>query len=393
MKYTAALHFTAYAIATFLVVTPLFASDDDTTTANISAPHQPDTITVTDTIAQPKESVSLPVPDSLAVVDSLQNNSTPDDSLQDRNTPVESVDTAGGSLMTRPQSDSSAGDTTRLADGTSFEAEFGWSLGSFALTDYWERALPDSLGSFGLSTTSFKPDTGIDLTGIALYDTAALIYTVKEQPSIYTMSFPIAFSVISLTEKRRFTFSLRGSWMRKVLISSIGFRDDTSGAKVDYRQSINVYSLFLSTSYGTRIPEEYFSVDGIERCYFTAGIDLSPLIAAKIASDASATIKNERLNAIRMQCAEPYRSLHGGAAAMRFGLSMLKRINRTSATDVSLTYSVQAYGYFFQDGNRMTIRDIHPGYAHKDRPLFWISNRFEIAIALLHQPRTETNNQ
>lgn len=291
-------------------------------------------------------------------------------------------------LKQRPptQPDSISGDTTELVEGALFGAEFGWSLGSFALTDYWERALPDSLGSFSLSSSSFAvpPDTSAT-EAVAFSDTAALEFKVREAPTVYTMSFPVALSLVSLSPNRRLTLSLRGSWMRKVQTSAITLRKDTSGAVVDYRQSINIYSLFLSATYGRRIPAEYFSVEGIERCYFITGIDLSPLINARIASKSTSPPGNKRLAAVALQSHTPRRALYGAAAGVRFGISMLKRINRTSATDVTACYTMQGYGYFFDKGTRVTTNAIAPGIDKRDKPLFWISNRFEIAITLLGQ--------
>jgi len=348
------------------------------------------TPTPVDTTATPlvreSDSSAVTVPDSTLLPDSLtQTAIDTTDSLPSVG-PSAAQAPANKALSGKKTSiaDTAQADTSKLINGRMFGGEVGWSLGSFELTDYWERALPDSLGSFSLSSYSYALTPDSTSTDPVLFsDTAALLYKIKEEPSIYTMSFPLAFSFVSLTDTRRLTFSLRGAWMKKVQTAAISFKNDTTDAIVDYRQSINIYSLFLSATRGSRIPAEYFSVDGIERCYFITGIDLAPFINARMASNTTSPSGNERLKAVASQCTTPTRSLYGGAAGFRVGISMLKRINTTNATDVSACYTMQGYGYFFEDGNRVSIKDIDPAAGKKDRSLFWITNRFEIAITFL----------
>jgi hypothetical protein len=327
----------------------------------------PDSLFVNDTVGAARRS---PLSADTSTTDTVLTSTSPSDSMVKKD---------------RPSPDIPVEDTVKLRHGTYLVAGFGWALGNFALSDYWESALPDSLANFGLADTAFRMQVDSTSTvGLHLSDTARLKFSIKEKPSIYTMSFPVSFSLVNITGKRRISISLIGSWMHKVYTATIGLVNDTTDLQCDYQQSFNVYSLFLSAVYGTEIPSEYFTIDGIEKCFFVCGIDCSPLIATTIATTVKAP-DYPRLQEIKHHLeSSDDRFFHGGSIALRAGLSMVKRINKKNATDAGFYYTIQGYGYFLEDGKRMAFNDIDPSSRKKDRPLFWISNRFELSIALLH---------
>lgn len=303
-----------------------------------------------------------------------------DTSANPESTMVTSVDSTEKRGTALPAEDA---DTTKLIIGWYRGFGCGWSLGGFDLMRYWEQALPDSLARFDLADTSFvKKRDSTTTDTLFLSDTARLKFSVKEKPSVYTICFPLFFSLTRLSETRRISFALQGAWMRKVYTATIGLQNDTTGISCDYKQSINIYSLFLTSTFGTAIPSEYFAIDGIERCYFVCGIDLSPLVGTAI-SYATRASSHERMQQVKKTIVPEDRWLHGGAGAIRIGLSMVRRINKKHATDAGIYYTMQGYGLFYESGDRVAFDAIDSDHRKKDKSLYWYSSRFELSIALL----------
>ena len=338
----------------------------DTTTKNISS------TATTDSLPSDSSSSSAEIADSLQT-DTLKPATF---SLPDTTATLKS-----SSIDTPPI------DTTTINNGLYFSAGIGWSLGGFTLLKMWENALPDSLGGFELTDSSFQivHDSTEEETP-PNDDIAKLSFSIKEKPAIYTMSFPLTLSIVRLSDKNRLSFSLYGSWMRKVFTATIAATGDSLERKIDYEEAINIYSAYLSCALGFQIPEEYFSIEAIERTFFMVGIDISPIIACTIHRKVTAPSTDERLVNIQNHISSPERRfLRGGSAALRLGMSMMKRLNKRTVTDFSIWYSLQWYGYFYEKGDRTTFKDIDPEASKKGHNLSWISNRFEIAVSLMRR--------
>lgn len=355
------------------IVTEALQTDADTLPAG----------TVVDTIIQNADQSSLqPSADSLSD-DSLVSTVNDSDSV------VAVTDTAlydstaytSGFLPGGGPSE----DTTIVNEGTYFSAGFGWSLGTVKIVDLWQYALPDSLGSFSLTSDAFAVPYDSAGPESQTVDTALIAFSVKEQPAPYSMCFPLSLSLMKIRKNGFHSFSLTGSWMRKVYSATIATPNDSLDRKVDYIESINHYSLFASIVYGIDLPEYYFHVEGIERTSFTIGLELSPLLATMINRKVSAPSDDERFIAIKNRIKSPrHRFIHGTAAAGRIGLSMIKRMDRKNAVQYGIWYSLQWNGYFKEHDERVSFNDIAPAYQKKDKLLSWFSSRFELTIAILH---------
>ena len=362
---------------------------DDTSAADITAPNEASTTvdtapTIFSTDSSPTASPGI-IDDSMmmhprnAPVDSP----TASDSLSNPSLPTLS----GGSTVPKIFSDhdTSTIDTLSVRNGSYFSAGFGWSLGGFTLMSLWENALPDSLGSFGLTVSSFSIpyDSSADPAQTQV-DTALLSFSVKEEPASYTMCFPVTLSLVRLRENDCFSISLYGSWMRKIFAATIAAVNDSLARKADFREQMNIFSGFLSFAYGRRIPREYFSIQNVERSYFNAAVELAPLISCIIRRNVNAPGSDVRFGQLREKIASPPRRyLHGRAATLRLGLNLVKRLNANSATNFGIAYCIQGYGYFYEAGNRVAFNTIDPSNGKKGRPLYWVSHRFEISIAIL----------
>ncbi|MBN1306603.1 MAG: hypothetical protein JXA18_01705 [Chitinispirillaceae bacterium] len=307
---------------------------------------------------------------SPASVDTMQKPSFP-------------VDTS--TRLSRAPPDTSAIDTTVVKNGFYVSAGIGWSLGGFSLFSLWENALPDSLESLGLTASSFSiPYDTAPGAEQPPGDTALLTFSVKERPAVYTMCFPLSLSLVRLGDNNRFAFSLYGSWMRKIFAATIAAAGDSLARKADYRERMNVFSAFFSFAYGRRIPAEYFSIREVQSSYFTAAVEIAPLIACTIRRSVSSPASDKRFGNLHNSISSPsQRFLHGSAAALRLGLSLVKRLNRNSAIDFGIWYCIQGYGYFLEDGGRVRFTAVDPDNHKKGRPLYWTSNRLEISAALM----------
>jgi hypothetical protein len=291
-----------------------------------------------------------------------------------------------GKEMTAPHSvQDTLTDTTTVRNGFYLSAGFGWSLGSVKMMDLWQHSLPDSLGSLDLTTDAFAvpyDSTEPDLQNV---DTAHIAFSVKEAPAPYSMCFPVSVSLKRLRENDFLSFSLQGSWMRKVFSATIATPDDSLERKVDIIESINHYTLFASFVYGVALPEHYFSVEGIERTSFTLALDLSPLLVTSINRKVTGPDDDERFAAIKKHIRQTHRFIHGTAAAGRLGLSTIRRVDQRHAMDYGIWFSLQWNGFFREEGKRVSFNAIAPSYHAKDRPLSWFSSRFELTIAILRR--------
>ena len=234
-----------------------------------------------------------------------------------------------------------------MRNGSYLSAGPGWSLGGFTLMSLWENSLPDSLGGFGLDAASFAIPYDSSAGPARPTDTAALTYSVKEKPAVYTMCFPLSLSLVRLGENDRLGFSLYGSWMRKVYAATIAAAGDSLARKTDFQEQINVFSVFLSVAYGRRIPKVYFSIQDFDRTYFSAALEIAPLIACSIRRKVDASASDARFEEIQKTISSPsHRFLHGGAASLRLGLNLVRRLNAFSASEFGISYCIQGYGYF-----------------------------------------------
>jgi|GEM_PF-5844303 len=307
-------------------------------------------------------------PDSLAG-DTLQVTSA-SDSLK------AAAEKAGFSATKKTLSPSRGpADSVGVPDGLYFSLGAGWSLGGFELMDVWVNGQPDSLASLGLT-----PASGIS----SPTDSASIAFSIKEKPAEYTMCFPVTLSLVKFREADRFSLSLSGSWMRKVFAATIAAKNDSIARKLDFRESMNVFSAFVSLGWGRSIPKEYFAIEGVDRSFFMIGLDFSPLITCATSRKVTVPEDDNRFEAMGKELASPSRRmLHGGAAAIRATLGMVKRVDDNSATEMGVSFAVQGYGLFYERKKRAGFDMVDPADRRKDKRLSWVSTRLELYMALL----------
>ncbi|MCX7725642.1 MAG: hypothetical protein N2053_02205 [Chitinispirillaceae bacterium] len=214
-------------------------------------------------------------------------------------------------------------------------------------------------------------------------DTSLLSFSVKEEPSVYSMTFPISFSLYYLTQNYLNKLSIEVSWLRKSFSGTISRADTSIKGDFKYYESMDIFKCFIFLNGGMRIPEQYFSVSGAEKTYLDVGIGISPLVGFLVKKRAEVPKNDERLNEIKKHIDLSSIFIHGGALNLRGGITGLKKIDKRSSAIIEVFVDLCANGYFLNHGVRVKTGDIYTADVKKDKPLFWFSTLLGIRFNLL----------
>ena len=261
----------------------------------------------------------------------------------------------------------------------------GWSLGDFSVLNIWKKSLPGSLQNFGIDAYSFRvePDTTLP-DSLWEADTAQLKYQVKEKPNDYNMVFPIKLSFYKVRENDRFSASLSFMLVSKKFKASVFAVDDSLDRRVDIREKMVLYSLAVEAMYGHKIPERYFSINGVERSDFVAGIGIAPLVSLKTSSSTKLYSDDLRISAVNDSIVGALDKLtsYGISLSFRAGISTIRKLESNSALEIWISYNLNWYNYFYSNNKRIFFSDIDR-YTKNNKELSFLSNRFEITFSLL----------
>lgn len=281
-------------------------------------------------------------------------------------------------------------DSLTLTNETYLSFGAGWSLGSNRYVKLWESSLPDSLGNWGLTNTSFRFVFDSTLIGPQPNqdDTANIAFSVKEKPALYSITFPLSVSLTRLRVDDRIAITLNGSWLHKLFKATVATVGDSVNRKVDISETLNMYSLFIDITYGHVIPPVYFSIDGIDKTYGSVGLGFSPLIFLASHQNVVAYGGNSsRMGRIaeRIKSTSVEHAIHGTSAVFHCGLTTLQRLSPRQLLTVDVCFSMNWYGYFYEAGERMYSTNINRTESSDGAPLSWISNRFDLSFSLMRR--------
>ncbi len=264
----------------------------------------------------------------------------------------------------------------------------GWSLGSFEAIDIWEKALPDSLGHLHLSSISLRQlsDSTSPDSLIRKGDTSSLRFTIKDKPSAYNMAFPLSISFTKFRKDDRFTTSFIFSLYSKSQKTSVYLLDDSLKRRIDLRQKFLLYSLALNLNYAKRIPKIYFSVDGIDRTDLLLGLSITPLMRMKTTNSIKRYSDDNRIIGIEDTIRSNLISTdsYGLSLSFRTGVSTVQKLS-TGALEVALLYTCSWNDYFYHNGEHIRIGALNKNHENSDKPLDFVTNRFEITFSFLHR--------
>jgi hypothetical protein len=273
----------------------------------------------------------------------------------------------------------SALDTFNFRTGTIIGAGIGFSLGSMPPFDIWYGNLPQQFSDLGLFDTAFQ------IPGI---DTGQLAYVVRQSPDLYSTTFPVTVYIGRLTPNHRLTAALSFAWLSKEYDARVSLVND-SARYFDLRQTLGFYSFTAALTWGSRIPERYFSVDGIDRTDAMIGILASPYVALQRSSSIGAPPTGDiRLTELYDSIVPQMSSFSatGIAYGWRLGLATIRHHSKKSGLEAELTYSgLWNTRFRTSSGGSVPQGDLGDKSASAGNAVSYYTSRIEISISLFRK--------
>lgn len=250
----------------------------------------------------------------------------------------------------------------------------GLSLGSLPPLGNWKAGLAVTLADAGL------PERMIDVNG----DTVALRFTVKENPDAYNMMFPVAVSAGRMTADHRFGMSLAFAMLTKNWNATVEL---DSLRSVTIAERMRYLSLYFAFDYGTRIPEQYFSVDKVDRTDAVIGLGVAPLIGLSKSFSHATHGDDPVLASIADTLSSHWNAFDASGIALvwRIGITTVRRASLRGAVEAGLHYQGSWCTRFRSAGTILTVGDINAESLEPQTPVSWFSSRFEITLSLLRK--------
>lgn len=277
-------------------------------------------------------------------------------------------------------------DTLAPLKGHSFAINGDVSIGSIEVFSLWQKSLQDSLRDFGL-TPEFgfrRPDSAMLARGDSSADTSKLSYTIKENPSVYSIVFPIGFSYKFLDSLWYFEIKSNFAYISKQFKASVQPVNDSLYRRVDLLRKLALYSFAIEAWYGWRIPPEYFTIENIEYPSLKIGLGLSPYVTLKEQFKVTGNKLDDRFTAIRDSILLRKNEIlsRGMMLSWHAAISGLRKISYKRGLEVSLGYSGYWNGLFRNNESFLNESDIHDN-VRKDKRLSFVSNRIVVGFSLL----------
>ncbi len=306
---------------------------------------------------------ALPTPIQLQLGDSTVKKTAP------RTQPGRKADTAADSFDCRT--------------GTIVGAGIGLSLGSMPEFDIWNSNLAQHLSDLGLSDSSFQ------VHGL---DTGLLAFTVRQSPDLFSMTFPITIYVGQLYPRHRLTGSLSFAYLTKEYDARLSLVND-SARYFDLQQKLGLYSFTAGLTWGSRIPERYFSVEGIDRTDALIGIIASPWLALRRSTTIGAPPTTDvRLTELYQAVLPQVSSFSaiGIAYGWRMALATVKHRSKRSGLEAELAYSGMWNTRFrTSSGTTIAQADLGDKTSAAGSTLSYYTSRIEISVSLFRKVSSE----
>ncbi|MCU0610111.1 MAG: hypothetical protein MUF22_10140 [Chitinispirillaceae bacterium] len=274
-----------------------------------------------------------------------------------------------------------ARDSLAISSGYIIGIGAGLSLGSVAVVTLWNDGLPKSLADIGLPA-AFMPQPG---------DSLPLEFVIKKVPDMYNMVFPIALSAWKILPGCRYGASAAFSTITKKSISRIAATGDSTGRSISIVQGLGFHSVTLDFFYGAKIPERFFSVDGVSRTDFVIGVSASPYIALEKTADIGSTAHSDdaRFSAVNDSVAAHCTEFNatGISFGWRTGISSLRPLSGSGGIETCISYA----GFWstrFKTGETSLVRaQLSPAASDPGKRVTYFSSRMEITFAFVRSLR------
>jgi hypothetical protein len=315
----------------------------------------PDTVVKAEAVSEPDSSVSAALPPPATAVNSPGLKG-------------QSGDTA------------SAIDSFDVNAGMYLGGGVGLTIGGAQVFTLWKDGLPASLADLGLSDTSFRLAGGPG-------DTLKLAFNVQKSPDVYNMMFPLSVSFGRLAGKNRYAAAVTFTMLSKDsrFTAGTGSKPDSS---FDISHSMGLYAVTLDLMYGRAIPDRYFSIDKSDRTDFIAGVSVSPFIGlSRVTSVGAAPDSAPRLWALRDSVARGASSVSASGIAFgwRLGIAKMRRLSKKGGLEGRICWCGAWSTAFNTPDRKLTEKEISPKSGAPDRKVSYVSNRFEIGVALIRK--------
>jgi hypothetical protein len=316
-----------------------------------------------DTVTRPPDSLDL-------ISDSASRNPALGRPMQPLGAPSQAAQLPKSSVA------DSALDSFSISSNVIGGIGLGLSLGSLPILKNWKNGLPSAL-------SDVLPFTRI-IDSIA-DDTISLRFTVKKSPDVYNMMFPLSFSLSRLWQRNRLGASASFAMLSKSFNAAI---EVDSQRTFSLEQTMRYYTMLIECTWGTRIPEIYFSVDKVDRTDAIAGIAVSPYIglrnrvATKLSRPGDPVL--ETIKDSLTYSARGFKAT-GVALAWRLGIMALRRISSTGGIETALSYQGLWCTHFKSSGDTFRYGSIDPGADNPDAVVSYFSTRFDITISFIRR--------
>jgi hypothetical protein len=281
-----------------------------------------------------------------------------------------------------------SGDTVSAIDSFNVNAGMflgggvGLSIGGAQVFTLWEDGLPASLADLGLGDTSFRET-------VVPFDTLKLAFKARKSPDVYNMMFPLSVSVGRLAGKNRYAAAVTFTMLSKNSRFTVG-TGSGADSSIDISHSMGLYAVTLDLVYGRAIPDRYFSIDKSDRTDLIAGVSASPFIGMSRVTSAGAapdSASAPRLWALRDSVARGALSVSASGIAFgwRLGIAKMRRLSKKGGLEGRLCWCGSWSTAFNTPDGKLTEKEISPKSGAPDRNVSYVSNRFEISVALIRK--------
>jgi hypothetical protein len=349
--------------------------------------------TATALAAGPQPPPAQPVADSVTASTPRTFIFTPTDSLQaprdstHTRTPVPAAAAATvalpDSLTGKARRAPAPRDTTPFWHRNYLGLRVAWTLGDAPIFDVWQRSLPRTYAELGLGETLF-------VAHAADTDTIRLRNEVKQDANAYNVDFPVGLSLALATPRHNaLTLDAQFAFQRKSYRALLRSRYDTLGARVNYEQSLGLYTASIGASWTQVIRGRYFRVDNTDRTGLTAGLALHPLVYLTKRSDVSRQSDKGGLfaadaDSIRSRLAEW--SAYGFGISWTVGGTILKKLSAKGGLETTLCYT----GRWFTFAG-IGEQALPAGATASGAGLSFVCHRFAIVLSVLRGRAAEGN--
>ena len=276
----------------------------------------------------------------------------------------------------------SAIDSFNVSAGMFLGGGVGLSIGGAPVFSLWKDGLPASLADAGLSDTSFRET-------VFPIDTLTLSFKSQKSPDVYNMMFPLSVGVGRLAGKNRYAAAVSFTMLSKDARFTVG-TGSGADSSIDISHSMSFYAFTLDLVYGRAIPDRYFSIDKSDRTDLIAGVSVSPFTGLSRVTGAGAapdSALSPRLWALRDSVARGALSVSASGIAFgwRLGIAKMRRLSKKGGLEGRLCWCGTWSTAFNTPDGKLTEKEISPKSGAPDRNVSYVSNRFEISVALIRK--------